>query len=148
MATFLCKCLLDGIPVWRVDGHAQVCVWRQAPIRPQAKISKDSKIHREKSRESFIRPEDATSFFAKQELLPVTNYLPDAAMIKKNGVSCSWLLEKYLWRKRGFTQRQFQFWLRSSAVRWLRSPDIMFLIWICLMNGPPHCAVSYTKRKE
>jgi len=28
---------------------------------------------------------------------------------------------------------------------WLFSLAIMDLTWICLMNGPPRCVVSYTK---
>ena len=56
------------------------------PVRLLAKAQKNVEIHREKIHERRIRPEDATDFLVKQELLPVTNYLPDVAMIKKNGV--------------------------------------------------------------
>lgn len=39
-----------------------------------------------KSQEPRIGPQVTTDFLVKQELLPVTNYLPDVEMIKKNGV--------------------------------------------------------------
>jgi len=56
------------------------------PIRPQGKVSREAKIHREQTTEHRISPRDSTNFFAKQELLPVINYLPDVAMIKRSGV--------------------------------------------------------------
>jgi len=56
------------------------------PVRLLTKAHRDVEIHREKSHERRIRPEDVSDFLVKQELLPVTNYLPDVAMIKKNGV--------------------------------------------------------------
>ena len=59
------------------------------PIRQLIKAqttAKYVKSHREQSSERRISSKDASDFLAKQELLPVTNYLPDVAMIKKNGV--------------------------------------------------------------
>jgi hypothetical protein len=56
------------------------------PTRQLAKAQRDTEIQQEMSHERRIRPEDASDFLVKQELLPVTNYLPDVAMIKRNGV--------------------------------------------------------------
>ena len=56
------------------------------PIRQMTKAQRDTEIQREMSHERRIRPEEARDFLVKQELLPITNYLPDVAMIKKNGV--------------------------------------------------------------
>jgi hypothetical protein len=59
-------------------------------------------IHREQSRERYISSKDAADYLVKQELLPVTNYLPDVEMIKKNGVRVfmaigTWALESKKW---------------------------------------------------
>jgi pimeloyl-ACP methyl ester carboxylesterase len=58
------------------------------PIRQLIKAQttvKHAKSHGEKGSERRISSRDASDFLAKQELLPVTNYLPDVAMIKRNG---------------------------------------------------------------
>ena len=56
------------------------------PVRQLTKAQRDTEIQREMGHERRIRPEEASDFLVKQELLPITNYLPDVAMIKKNGV--------------------------------------------------------------
>jgi hypothetical protein len=56
------------------------------PIRQLTKAQRDTEIMQEMSHERRISSRDASDFLAKQELLPVTNYLPDVAMIKRNGV--------------------------------------------------------------
>ena len=59
------------------------------PIRQLIKAQTTAKYaesHREQSSERRISSKDANDLLVKQELLPVTNYLPDVAMIKKNGV--------------------------------------------------------------
>jgi hypothetical protein len=37
-------------------------------------------------RERYLDRRAATEFFVQQELLPITNYLPDVAMLRKSGV--------------------------------------------------------------
>jgi pimeloyl-ACP methyl ester carboxylesterase len=57
------------------------------PLLQLTRASREVNIHREQSRERYISTRDAADFLVKQELLPVTNYLPDVATIKKNEVS-------------------------------------------------------------
>jgi pimeloyl-ACP methyl ester carboxylesterase len=82
------------------------------PMRQLAKAQRDTEIQQEMSHERRIRPEDASDFLVKQELLPVTNYLPDVAMIKRNGVRVCMASGKMS------LEKKLQFWLRSSAVSW------------------------------
>ena len=57
------------------------------PIRQMiASSSRISKTARGNRPDLGPRPEETSEFFIKQELLPVTNYMPDIALIKKNGV--------------------------------------------------------------
>ena len=57
------------------------------PIRQMiASSSRISKTARGNRPDLDPRPEETGEFFTKQELLPVTNYVPDIALIKKNGV--------------------------------------------------------------
>jgi len=74
----------------------------ELPVRQLIKATRDVNIHREQSSERYISPKDATDFLVKQELLPVTNYLPDVELIKKNGVRVFmgvgiWALERKTW---------------------------------------------------
>jgi len=74
----------------------------QLPVRQLIKDTKDVNIHRKKSSERYIRSKDATDFLVKQELLPVTNYLPDVETIKKNEVKVymavgTWALKRKTW---------------------------------------------------
>ncbi len=50
------------------------------------KASKFVNVHREQSKEPYLSSRVATDVLVKQELLPVTNYLPDVEAIKKNNV--------------------------------------------------------------
>ena len=74
----------------------------QLPVRQLIKATGDVNIHRKQSSESYIRSRDASEILVKQELLPVTNYLPDVELIKKNGVKVfmaigTWALERKTW---------------------------------------------------
>jgi pimeloyl-ACP methyl ester carboxylesterase len=74
----------------------------QLPVRKLIKATSNVNTHRKQSRERYISSKDATDFLVKQELLPVTNYQPDAELIKKNGVKVfiaigTWALEKKTW---------------------------------------------------
>jgi hypothetical protein len=48
--------------------------------------STNPEIHQEKNPELSRKPENTSDFFVKQELLPVTNYMPDVEMIRKGEV--------------------------------------------------------------
>jgi hypothetical protein len=50
------------------------------------KAARAAKKAREASHERYLDQRLVTDFFLKQELLPVTNYLPDVAVIKKNNI--------------------------------------------------------------
>ncbi len=72
------------------------------PVRQLIRATREVNRHRERSSERYISAQDATDFLVKQELLPVTNYLPDVELIKTNGVRVfmaagKWSLEKKRW---------------------------------------------------
>ncbi len=74
----------------------------ELPVRQLIKATRDVNIHREQSSERYISSKDAAAFLVKQELLPVTNYLPDVELIKQNGVRVfiavgTWALERKTW---------------------------------------------------
>ena len=74
----------------------------QLPVRQLIKATGDVNIHRKQSSESYISSRDASEILVKQELLPVTNYLPDVELIKKNGVKVfmaigTWALKRKTW---------------------------------------------------
>jgi len=74
----------------------------EVPVRQLIKATRDVNIHREQSSERYISAKDASDFLVKQELLPVTNYLPDVARIKQNGVRVfmavgKWALDRKTW---------------------------------------------------
>jgi pimeloyl-ACP methyl ester carboxylesterase len=56
------------------------------PVGRLIKATKGINTHRAESSERYISDQDATEILVKHELLPVTNYLPDVELIKKNGV--------------------------------------------------------------
>lgn len=77
----------------------------QLPVRELIKATEKVNLHREQSTEPYIGPREASDFLVKQELLPVTNYLPDVEKIKKNEVKVfiaigEWALEKMTWYAR------------------------------------------------
>lgn len=53
------------------------------PLRPGSR-AEASQNHLQEIRESGVRPMNMADFFTKQELVPVTNYMPDIEGIKKN----------------------------------------------------------------
>jgi pimeloyl-ACP methyl ester carboxylesterase len=72
------------------------------PVGQMIKATREVNIHREKSSEPYIGAKDAADFLVKQELLPVTNYLPDVEKIKQNEVRVfiavsKWGLDKKTW---------------------------------------------------
>jgi pimeloyl-ACP methyl ester carboxylesterase len=74
----------------------------ELPVRQLIKATREVNIHREQSSERYISSKDAADFLMKQELLPVTNYLPDVELIKQNGVRVfmavgTWALERKTW---------------------------------------------------
>ncbi len=78
----------------------------QVPIRKlaraQTKATEYTKGRREQSGEHRLSNKVAADVLVKLELLPVTNYLPDVELIKKNGVRVfmavgTWALEKKTW---------------------------------------------------
>lgn len=52
------------------------------PLLSIAKATRDL----EKNQDPNVKSKDNNDFFAKQELLPVINYMPDVELIRKNGV--------------------------------------------------------------
>jgi pimeloyl-ACP methyl ester carboxylesterase len=71
-------------------------------IKAQVKATNYAKSYHEQSNEQRISSKDASDFLMKQELLPVTNYLPDVEMIQKNGVKVfmavgEWGLNRKTW---------------------------------------------------
>jgi len=80
----------------------QFMLGAELPVMGLIKASKDGNIHREHSREPYLSNAIATQVLTKMELLPVTNYLPDAKKIKQNGVKVfmavgKWGLERKKW---------------------------------------------------
>ncbi len=74
----------------------------ELPVRQLIKATRNVNIHREQSSERYISSKDAADFLVKQELLPVTNYLPDVERIKKNEVRVfmavgTWALSRKTW---------------------------------------------------
>lgn len=74
----------------------------ELPVGQLIKATKGANIHRKQSSERYISDKDAADFLVKQELLPVTNYLPDAELIKKNGAKMfmavgQWGLDRKKW---------------------------------------------------
>ncbi len=71
-------------------------------IKAQNKVFKANKSRRKQSDQRRISSKDGVAFLVKQELLPVTNYLPDVEGIKQNGVRVfmavgQWGLVKKKW---------------------------------------------------
>ena len=74
----------------------------QLPARQMIQATKPSNAHREQSSEPYIDSKKGVDFLMKYELLPVTNYLPDVAQIKHNGVKVTialgqWALDHKVW---------------------------------------------------
>src|SRR5262249_29120300 len=58
----------------------------QVPVRQLIAANREVNRHRQRSGEHYISVKDAIDVLVKQELLGVTNYLPDVELIKQNGV--------------------------------------------------------------
>jgi pimeloyl-ACP methyl ester carboxylesterase len=56
------------------------------PVRQLIQGAREGKSNMPKNNEPRISPQAYTDFLIKQELLPVTNYLPDIDTLKKSGV--------------------------------------------------------------
>ncbi len=74
----------------------------EMPVRALISASKGVNLHRKESSEPYIPSKIGSDFLIKQELLPVTNYLPDAQAIKRNGIRVfvavgQWGLDKHKW---------------------------------------------------
>jgi pimeloyl-ACP methyl ester carboxylesterase len=74
----------------------------QVPVRQLIKATEAVNRHRERSSERYISARDAADVLVKQELLGVTNYLPDVEVIKQNGVRVfvavgKWAQERRTW---------------------------------------------------
>jgi pimeloyl-ACP methyl ester carboxylesterase len=74
----------------------------ELPVRLLIKVTRDVNIHREQSSERYISSKVAADVLVKLELLPVTNYLPDVELIKKNEVRVfvavgEWALSRKTW---------------------------------------------------
>lgn len=72
------------------------------PVRQMIQATREVNAHREQSGEPYIGDKEATDFLVKQELLPVTNYLPDVERIRQNGVPVvvavsRWGLDRQAW---------------------------------------------------
>jgi pimeloyl-ACP methyl ester carboxylesterase len=78
----------------------------QVPVvklaKAQMKAIEYAKRHRVQDEQPRISSKEGVDFLVKQELLPVTNYLPDVEKIKQNGVKVfvevgAWALHKKTW---------------------------------------------------
>lgn len=71
-------------------------------IKAQSTVMKTSESYNKNTGDQRINPKAATEFLIKQELLPITNYLPDVELIKKNQVKVfvavgKWGLDRKRW---------------------------------------------------
>lgn len=74
----------------------------EVPVRKLIASTRGVNTHRQQSSEPYLDTKAATDFLVKQELLPVTNYLPDIEKIKQNEVRVfmaagQWSLNKKTW---------------------------------------------------
>jgi pimeloyl-ACP methyl ester carboxylesterase len=75
------------------------------PMGQLIKATKGPNEHRKQSAEPYLSDRTATEVLTTMELLPVTNYLPDVAAIRQNGVRVfvglgQWALAKQTWYAR------------------------------------------------
>ena len=74
----------------------------QVPVLQMIKASRNVSIHRKQSSQRYLSNKDTSDVLMKQELLPVTNYLPDVHRIKQKGVRVfvavgQWALDRKTW---------------------------------------------------
>jgi pimeloyl-ACP methyl ester carboxylesterase len=67
----------------------------QLPVGQLIKATKPANAHRKQSSERYLSDREASDFLIKQELLPVTNYLPDFEQIKRNDVRMFIAISQY-----------------------------------------------------
>lgn len=80
----------------------QFMLGAQLPVGALIKATKGVNQHQAQSAEPYLSARTATEVLVELELLPVTNYLPDVAVIKANGVPVvvgvgQWALAKQTW---------------------------------------------------
>jgi pimeloyl-ACP methyl ester carboxylesterase len=56
------------------------------PLQDFARAAREAEAHRKKDSEPRVSSQEASEILIKHELLPITNYLPDITLLKKNGV--------------------------------------------------------------
>jgi pimeloyl-ACP methyl ester carboxylesterase len=86
-------------PTWAA---LQFMLGAQLPVQQLIKASRPVNAHQAQSSEAYLSARQATEVLVKLELLPVTNYLPDAAAIKRQGVKVvvavgEWALARKAW---------------------------------------------------
>jgi pimeloyl-ACP methyl ester carboxylesterase len=99
---FFASVYLTGFRFGSSIAALQFMLGVKLPVRLLIKATEKVNAHREKSDEPYISARDASDFLVKQELLPVTNYLPDVERIKQNGVRVfiavgQWGLDRKAW---------------------------------------------------
>lgn len=103
---FFARCYLAAFRFGPSLGALKFMLGIQVPVRKLIKAQIEAlnyaKGRRKPSDEHRIHSKDATDFLIKQELLPVTNYLPDVQRIRENGTRVfiaigEWALNKKAW---------------------------------------------------
>jgi len=80
----------------------QFMIGVELPVRQLINATKGVNLHREQSSVRYISAQESSEFLVRQELLPVTNYLPDVERIRQNGVKVvmavgQWGLDRKKW---------------------------------------------------
>ena len=99
---FFAKVYLTAFRLGSYPAALRFMLGVQLPLRKLINATSDVNKHRKQSNERYISDKGATEFLVKQELLPVTNYMPHIELIKENGVKVfiaigTWALEKKTW---------------------------------------------------
>jgi pimeloyl-ACP methyl ester carboxylesterase len=80
----------------------------QLPVRRMIQATAGVNRHRKESAEPYLSDKQATNVFVKQELLPVTNYLPDFERIKRNKVKMFVAVSEYGLKRQAWYARVAQ----------------------------------------
>jgi pimeloyl-ACP methyl ester carboxylesterase len=83
---FYASVYLTGFLLGTAMASVRFMVGSGLPVRQLLAAARAGRSQAEPSSEPLISARDYTEFLIKQELLPVTNYMPDLEAIKKNGV--------------------------------------------------------------
>jgi hypothetical protein len=88
MATFFAGVYLDAYRFGRTFAMLRFTfgIGFDISFASATKAVREARKAREISTEPYLDRKEIIDFFLKQELLPVTNYLPDVKMLRKNGV--------------------------------------------------------------